>query len=77
MSETDAEVADIMNPPASNTMTSQDDDVAYSPDAQVPEEDLESEGTATDDAETPRIERTPVSADLNTGQLVVLLRKYT
>ena len=52
VSETDAEVALIMNPPVTRPSAL---DVAYSPDAEVPEEQLEAEGSTTDDAETPRI----------------------
>ena len=52
VSETDAEVALIMNPPPPAQRA---DDVAYSPEAEVPEEQLDTDGTTTDDAETPRI----------------------
>lgn len=58
VSETDAEVAQFMNPatptPTSQAVSHQDDDIAYSPEAQVPEEELDA-GATTDEAETPRI----------------------
>ena len=61
MSETDVEVANILAPfprtqhepvaPSASVAAAS----AYSPEAEIPEEDIDTEGTTTDDAETPRI----------------------
>ena len=64
VSETDVEVANILGPvplPEKHATPSSVAAAVYSPEAEIPEEELDTEGTTTDDAETPRIAIKPPS----------------